>query len=78
MVFNIGGGIEFSLSLLELFEMLECILNIKMKYNQLPERESDQLIFVADGSKINSFIGWKPKITIENGILKTLNWLDSK
>jgi CDP-paratose 2-epimerase len=78
MVFNIGGGIEFSLSLLELFKMLESILDISMRYNQLPERESDQLIFVADGTKINSLIGWKPKITVENGISKTLNWLDSK
>ena len=33
--FNIGGGMENSLSLLELFEILEEKLNIKMKYKQL-------------------------------------------
>ncbi len=38
-VFNIGGGIENSLSLLELFDMLERKLNIKMIYtNYLGEK----------------------------------------
>jgi len=78
MVFNIGGGIEFSLSLLELFKMLENILGISMEYKQLPNRQSDQLIFVADGTKIKTTIGWEPLITVERGILNTLQWLDCK
>jgi len=75
-VFNIGGGIKYSLSLLELFKILESILKISMEYKKLPERKSDQLIFVADGTKINTIIEWKPKISVESGILKTLKWLD--
>ena len=34
--FNIGGGINNSLSLLELFKLLEQKLGIKMQYTQLP------------------------------------------
>ena len=41
--FNIGGGFEQSLSLLELFDMLNNLLGIKMVYNQLPPRQSDFL-----------------------------------
>ena len=74
-VFNIGGSIENSLSLLELFSMLEDKLNIKMNYKQLPWRESDQKVFVADITKINKLINWKPEISKEKGIDIMLNWL---
>lgn len=49
--FNVGGGMENSSSLLELFGFLESELDIKMTYTQLPPRESDQRVFVADISK---------------------------
>ena len=72
--FNIGGGIENSLSLLELFKILEEKLNIKMEYKQLPPRESDQKIFVADTTKIEKAIGWKAKISKEQGIDNMIKW----
>src|SRR3954470_8142069 len=49
--FNIGGGIENSCSLLELFEMLERLLGVRLNYRVLPWRHSDQRFFVADISK---------------------------
>lgn len=75
--FNIGGGMDYSLSLLELFTLLEEILNIKMTYRQLPPRESDQLVFVADNTKITNLTGWKPKITAKEGLVRMLEWLNS-
>ena len=74
--FNIGGGIEQSLSLLELFSTLEDILGIEMKYRQIDWRESDQLVFVADHTKITSIIGWKPLMTSRQGIEETIQWLN--
>lgn len=74
-VFNIGGGIDNSLSLLELFSFLEQELDIEMAYKQLPWRESDQKVFVADISKARRMIGWQPKITKEAGLRKMLKWL---
>ena len=74
-VFNIGGGIDNSLSLLELFALLERQLKIKMQYQKLPWRESDQKVFVADIKKAKEIIGWEPKVKAEGGILKMLNWL---
>lgn len=68
--FNIGGGIENSLSLLELFALLEEMLGIKMLYKQLPWRESDQKIFVADNRKIVEFGGWTPYVIFNNGVEK--------
>lgn len=75
--FNIGGGIEYSLSLLELFELLEDNLNIKMKFNQLPWRESDQKVFVANNKKIWSYTNWQPEVRPDEGVEKMITWLQS-
>jgi CDP-paratose 2-epimerase len=73
--FNIGGGIENSSSLLELFQFLEQELQITMKYKQLPPRESDQRVFVADILKIRKSTGWKPKVDKQTGIRKMIDWV---
>lgn len=73
-VFNIGGGMDQSLSLLELFKMLEEMLDIKLIYTKLPPRISDQKVFVADIAKIRKFSGWSPYVTAKDGIIKMLQW----
>lgn len=75
-VFNIGGGMQNSLSLLELFDILETRLNIQLTYDKIPARMSDQKIFVADIRKIKQFIGWEPKTDKISGIEKMLQWID--
>jgi CDP-paratose 2-epimerase len=72
--FNIGGGMENSMSLLELLLHLEKRLGIKLKYEHLPWRQSDQKFFVADNSKAERLIGWSPKMSKEQGIEDTLAW----
>jgi CDP-paratose 2-epimerase len=66
--FNIGGGIDCSLSLIELFSILENELNIKMGYINIDWRKSDQKIFIADISKINTMINWRPTVHFLEGI----------
>ena len=73
--FNIGGGIENSSSLLELFQFLEQELDIKLTYQQLPPRESDQRVFVADISKAKELIGWAPKVSKAEGVRKMIEWV---
>lgn len=75
--FNIGGGIENSSSLLELFQFLEQELNIIMTYNKLPPRESDQRVFVADISKAQKMFGWTPNVTKAEGIRKMIEWVSA-
>jgi len=72
--FNIGGGMDNSLSLLELFGFLEDELGIKININKKPWRCSDQKIFVADVGKINKYAGWKPKVYKEEGLRKMIKW----
>lgn len=73
--YNIGGTMDQSLSLLELFAMLEKILGIKMEYTELPPRQSDQKVFVADITKIKNKIGWEPKTTAFEGVSKMVEWV---
>ncbi len=73
-VFNIGGGMSQSLSLLELFNILEEILDVKLEYVKLPPRVSDQKIFVADINRISKAIGWKPEVSARVGIEKMIDW----
>ncbi len=74
-VFNIGGGITNSLSIIELFNILEEKLNIKINYRQLKPRKSDQKFFVANLITAEKLIGWEPKISVDEGIEKMLEWL---
>lgn len=73
--YNIGGTMEQSLSLLELFDLLNELLDIKLEYTQLPPRVSDQKVFVADITKINDAIGWKPKVTAREGVSAMVDWV---
>ncbi|MBD3727261.1 MAG: GDP-mannose 4,6-dehydratase [Moraxella osloensis] len=75
--YNIGGGIENSSSLLELFQFLEQELDIKMTYQQLPPRESDQRVFVADITKAQKMMNWTPKVTKAEGIRKMIDWVSA-
>ena len=75
--FNIGGGIDNSLSLLELFELLIKITDTHLKYKNLPARESDQRVFVADISKINNLLKFTPQVNCETGVNRMIEWIVS-
>lgn len=73
-VFNIGGGVENSLSLLELFDLLEEITGKKLIYKRLPPRESDQRVFIADIAKAMRLLEWKPAVSARDGVEKMVGW----
>ena len=73
--FNIGGGIENSSSLLELFTFLETELGIRLPYRRLPWRHSDQKFFVANIAKAAKILGWCPCISKEQGIRRMIDWV---
>lgn len=74
-VFNIGGGIDNSLSLLELFALLEEFLGMTLDYRQLPPRESDQRVFVADIGKAARVLDWAPQVSAREGVKAMLEWV---
>lgn len=74
--FNIGGGMPNSLSLLELFVLLEEITGVKLNYTRLPPRESDQRVFVADLYKVEKHLGWKPVVSSRDGVGRMVRWVE--
>ncbi len=74
LAFNIGGGMAQSLSLLELFDLLEELLDVELKFTRTPPRESDQQVFVADIGRAQKAFGWKPQVSARAGIEKMLQW----
>jgi CDP-paratose 2-epimerase len=64
---------DHSLSLLELFALLEELLDIQLVYKNIEWRHSDQKVFVADISKAGQF-GWFPEIDLRNGIQAMIDW----
>ncbi|MCU0749577.1 MAG: GDP-mannose 4,6-dehydratase [Akkermansiaceae bacterium] len=75
-IFNIGGGAENSLSLLELFSALRDLLGLQrdLVFERLPVRQSDQRFFVADISKASRLLGWKPRVSAREGLGRMLEW----
>jgi len=73
-VFNIGGGYENSMSILELLAYLGARLSVKLTPRELPWRANDQRYFVADCSKAMQALSWKPLVNKEMGIEETLRW----
>jgi len=74
-MFNIGGGMANSLSILELLAFLEQHIGVAPNYRRIDPRKSDQKIFVADTARITARLGWTPEMTCEDGITNLIGWL---
>jgi UDP-glucose 4-epimerase len=70
-VFNLGRGIEYSVS--EIVEAFERQLGekITIEVDQSRVRKVERMHLLADITKLKLFTGWEPKISIDEGI-KTL------
>ena len=70
-VYNVGGGMDNTVSLLELMDEIEALTGQRPLYVLDERRPGDQLIYVTDCGKICGDTGWKPEI----GITQTLGLL---
>jgi len=73
-VYNIGGGLKFSLSLLEAIRYIEELLGRKIELKYEAERPGDQRSYVSKIGKIESALGWHPTITPKEGIRRAYEW----
>ncbi|MDP8256693.1 MAG: SDR family NAD(P)-dependent oxidoreductase [Candidatus Alcyoniella australis] len=74
-IFNIGGGPQRQLSLLELIEMLERRLDRKIEPAFADWRPGDQLIYVSDIRRVEDELGWKQKVDVEQGVERLIDWV---
>jgi CDP-paratose 2-epimerase len=73
--YNIGGGLEYSLSIWELFEILESLSDKKMKYSFGDWRPGDQKAYISDITKAKNALNWSPKVSPKEGVEKLFKWI---
>jgi len=75
--FNMGGGPQNTISLLQLVSMLEQFTGKKINYNIDKWRPFDQKVYISDIRKAKEDFGWEPQISAEQGIKKLHDWVSS-
>jgi len=74
-VFNIGGGPENTLSLLELLDLLEGLTGKRAKISYENWRPSDQKVYISDISKVKEKLRWNPRVDPREGVNKLVKWV---
>ncbi len=76
-IYNVGGGLERSTSLLELTGLCQKYTGNKIPIKSVYEdRAGDIPIYITDNSKITEKTGWKPEITVEDTIKEISGWIN--
>jgi len=74
-IYNIGGGPENTMSLLELLSYLKNLLNKEIKYSFSSWRPGDQPVYVSDIRKAKREFSWQPEISVEAGVERLASWV---
>jgi len=75
--YNLGGGPQNSLSLLELIGRLETHQAQQVAITFSDWRPGDQKVYVSDLRKAKRDLGWEPLIGIESGLDDLQGWVDA-
>jgi CDP-paratose 2-epimerase len=73
--FNIGGGAENALSLLELLNHIEHMHGHTPAVRFSDWRLGDQRYYVSDYTKYQASTGWQPKVDITRGLARLYAWV---
>ena len=79
-VYNIGGGLDRTLSIWKEFAPLagEILGRSPELARYVDARPGDQRVFYCDTAKASRDFGWKPKVSVEDGIRRLAEWVDSE
>ncbi len=73
--FNIGGGPERTISLVELVDLIEDLNGKRPTLMQEQWRTGDQRYYVSDTRKFHEATGWTPRVGVEAGVSRLYQWL---
>ncbi|MFA5410465.1 MAG: NAD-dependent epimerase/dehydratase family protein [Candidatus Omnitrophota bacterium] len=74
-LFNIGGGADNTISLLEFLDELKLLTGKKPKVTFAPWRPSDQKVYITDTRKLEKALGWKIKTPVKQGLKNLAEWI---
>jgi CDP-paratose 2-epimerase len=64
-IYNVGGGVQNTTSLLELIAHIEKLTGQKLEITSAEPRPGDQLVYVTDFTKLRLATGWSPEISVQ-------------
>jgi len=74
--FNVGGGVDNSLSLLELTDLCRQITGNTIPIDEISEtRQADIRIYVTDNAFVKEQTGWEPLVTNQKTLSSIFSWL---
>jgi len=74
-IYNVGTGVETSINNLAKI-ILEILNNSKSEIRHIDKRDIDNIRRrVLDIEKIRKSLRWTPKVTLKDGLVKTINWV---
>jgi CDP-paratose 2-epimerase len=74
-VFNIGGGPDNTVSLLEFISLIEKQTAKKMNYSFADWRPSDQKVYISQVLKAKKILKWQPRTDIAEGLNRLFEWV---
>lgn len=75
-VFNVGTGIETNVN--QLFKSLKRFTGSECEEIHAPAKKGEQLRSVLDASKIGRELKWKPSVTVEEGLRRTVEFFQNQ
>jgi nucleoside-diphosphate-sugar epimerase len=76
---NIATGKEVSMQ--ETLETIARLMNADVKWVKDPQRcrpsKSEVFRLLGDNTKIKQLTGWEPQVTLEEGLLRTIEWFSN-
>lgn len=72
-VVNLGGGNQ-PVSMLEVISILEELLGKKTSIDRQPMNKADVPATWADICKADKLLGWKPEVSLREGLSRTVDW----
>ncbi|WP_407113032.1 SDR family NAD(P)-dependent oxidoreductase [Bradyrhizobium sp. LMG 9283] len=77
-VFNLGGGPANAISLLELIDRITELTGRKISYRFADWRPGDQPWYVTDTRALATALGWRPQMSLAEGLRSLHAWLDDR
>jgi CDP-paratose 2-epimerase len=76
--FNIGGGADNAISLLDLLALIEELQGTRPDVEWADERPGDQRWYASDTSRFRASTGWQPDVSAQEGIERLHAWLAAR
>src|SRR5207249_3171467 len=73
-VYNVGGGLENTTSLLEIISEIASVTGKKLQYTMDLPRSGDQPFYVTDFSKLHRHTGWQPRVSVPRILQNMSAW----